>query len=83
MEMIKKNLNIIILKIKNNIHGLLSRQDTERKNQWDQTTLSRVKHKKRNGKSRTENSKSVKASDRHVFGFSVMEGEEYGRKKNI
>ena len=33
MEMIKKNFNIIILKIKNNIHGLLSRQDTERKNQ--------------------------------------------------
>lgn len=75
MEMIK-NFNIIILKIKNNIHGRLSRQDTERKNQWDQTTLSWVKHKKRKGKIRTENSKSVKASDRHVFGFSAMEREE-------
>lgn len=75
MEMIK-NFNIIILKIKNNIHGCLSRQDPERKNQWDQTTLSWVKHKKRKGKTRTENSKSVKASDRHVFGFSAMEREE-------
>ena len=79
MEMIK-NLNIIILKIKNNIHRLLNRQDTGKKNQWDQATLSRVKHKEekewKKKKRKFKICQRIRQTKIHVFGFSVMEREE-------